>query len=79
MAVMEGRITIVQESRFQLTDDHGVAHLFTLGPKAAAEPEQLPGLAARQAKVRVRFRDADNVIGYLAESIRVQDQGEDGR
>ena len=74
MAMMEGRITIVQESRFQLTDDQGVSHLFTLGPNAAAEPDQLPRLAARQARVKVRFRDADNVIGYLADSIRVRDQ-----
>lgn len=77
MPVLQGRITIVQESRFQLTDEHGISHLFLLSPHASAEPEQLAPLAARQAKVRVRFSEADNVIGYLAKSIVVQ--GPEGR
>ena len=38
---MQGTITIVQESRFQLTDDGGVSHLFILGHDTLAEPDQL--------------------------------------
>ena len=47
MASMDGVVTIVQEGRFQLTDDAGVTHLFILGHAAAAEPEQLAAFAAR--------------------------------
>jgi hypothetical protein len=73
MPVLEGRVTIVQESRFQLTDDQRISHLFLLSPHASAEPEQLPRLAARQDRVRVRFSQADNAIGYIAKRIDVQD------
>jgi len=38
---MDGIVTIVQESRFQMVDTDGVAHLFILGHKAAAEPHSL--------------------------------------
>ena len=41
-------MTLVQEGRFQLTDDRGVSHLFILGPYASAETEQLAPLQ-RQA------------------------------
>lgn len=75
MPVFEGRVTIVQESRFQAIDDHGVAQLFLLSPRAAAEPGQLASLAKTQARVRVRFSSADNVIGYLAHCIDVRDEG----
>ncbi len=42
---MDGVVTVVQESRFQLTDDAGVSHLFILSPDAAAEPDQLAAVA----------------------------------
>lgn len=66
---MDGIVTIVQESRFQLTDEHGVSHLFILGPNAAAEPAQLVPLQKRQARVRVRYAPGKNVIGNLISSI----------
>ena len=66
---MEGIVTIVQESRFQLTDDHGIAHLFILGHRAAAEPAQLEPLQARQARVRVRYTVPRNIIGLVAQSV----------
>ena len=66
---MEGVVTIVQESRFQLTDDEGVSHLFILGHSAAADPEQLPPLQAEQARVRVRYKPAKNLIGHIVTSI----------
>jgi len=67
--VMEGIVTIVQESRFQLTDDDGVGHLFILGHGAGAEPSQLQPLQRRQARVSVRYTTGQNVIGLVAKSI----------
>ena len=74
MPIFEGTVTIVQESRFQAVDDDGVAQLFLLSPHAAAEPGQLAGLARTQARVRIRYSRADNVIGHLAKSINVQNR-----
>ena len=69
MDVMEGVMTMAQESRFQLTDDRGVSHLFILGHGAAAEPDQLAPLSQRQARVRVRYTRPENVIGLVAHAI----------
>ena len=66
---MDGVVTIVQESRFQLTDDGGVSHLFILSHKSLAEPAQLEPLQHRQARVRVRYTEPRNVIGLVAESV----------
>ncbi len=66
---MEGVVTLVQESRFQLTDDGGVSHLFLLDHNAAAEPVQLTPLQHRQARVRVRYTPARNLIGNIATAI----------
>ena len=71
MPTMEGTITIVQESRFQMTDDAGASHLFHLSPHAAAEPGQLAPLVARQARVRVKYKAGHNVIAFLAQAIYV--------
>ena len=68
---MEGVVTIVQEGRFQLTDDRGVSHLFILGPNAPGETDQLPPLQRRQARVRVHYTPARNVIGNLITSIEI--------
>ena len=78
MATMDGRITLVQESRFQLTDEGGVSHLFTLGPWCAAEPAQLAPLAAGQTKVRVTYRAGHDVISAVAQRIDIRD-GSAGR
>ena len=64
---MDGVVTIVQESRFQVTDDAGVSHLFTLSPYAAAETDQLPAL--RHHRVRVRYTPARNIIGNTASAV----------
>jgi hypothetical protein len=66
---MTGVVTIVQEGRFQLTGDDGVSHLFILGHSAAAETEQLTLLQRRQARVRVRYRKAANLIGDTVSAI----------
>ena len=69
METIDGLITIVQESRFQLTDDAGVSHLFILSHKAAAEPEQLPPLQMRQARVRVTCSAHEGATGRIAYSV----------
>jgi len=68
---MDGIVTIVQESRFQLTDDEGVSHLFVLGHRALAEPDQLEPLQRRQARVTVRYTAARNVLGLVAHAIAI--------
>ena len=69
MPTMQGIVTIVQESRFQLTDDAGVAHLFLLGHAAAAESDQLAPLQRSQARVRVRYVQPSNIIGLVAKAV----------
>ncbi len=66
---MDGVVTIVQEGRLQLTDDRGVSHLFILGSSAAAEPGQLAPLQRRQARVRVRYSPAKNLIANVISAI----------
>ncbi len=66
---VDGVVTIVQESRFQLTDDAGVTHLFILSHAAAAETVQLPPLQQRQARVRVRYSSPSGLIARVATSV----------
>jgi hypothetical protein len=66
---MQGIVTIVQEGRFQLTDTDGISHMFLLSYKAPLEPEQLAPLQKHQAKVRVDFAPAENVVGLLAVAV----------
>ena len=74
MAEMRGVVTIVQEGRFQLTDEAGVSHHFILSHSALAETGQLQPLQARQAKVRVKYSDAPGVIALIAHRIEVADR-----
>ncbi|MBV9825489.1 MAG: hypothetical protein JO001_07435 [Alphaproteobacteria bacterium] len=71
MPTMRGTITIAQESRFQMVEHHGATHLFTLAPNASSEPAQIAALAARQARVRVKYRRGDNVLANVAERIDI--------
>jgi hypothetical protein len=71
MPTMEGTVTIVQESRFQLTDMGGVSHLFLLGHSSLAEPHQLWPLQHRQARVRVTYVQPRNIIGLVAKKIEL--------
>jgi hypothetical protein len=70
---MIGTVTIVQEGRFQMTDEAGVSHLFLLSPSAAAETDQLAALQRCQAKVRVLYRPTKNLIGHTATRIDLAD------
>jgi hypothetical protein len=66
MAQMVGFVSIVQEGRFQLTDDDGVSHLFTLSPSAAMEPAGLQALPRTRARVCVSYKPAPGTIGNVA-------------
>jgi hypothetical protein len=69
MKTIDGVVTIVQESRFQLTDDRGVGHLFLLGHDSMAEPAQLETLARHQSRVRVRYSEGADIIGFVAHRV----------
>ena len=71
MTSITGIVTIVQESRFQLTDDGGVGHFFVLGRNAACEPAQLTALQHGQTRIHVTFRPAGNLVGSVATSIKL--------
>ena len=51
----------------------GVSHLFILAHSAAAEPQQLAALQARQARVRVHYKAAANLIGNTVNAIDLAD------
>lgn len=74
MKSIQGIITIVQESRFQLRDIVGATHQFELSHKAPLEPEQLPPLQHDQAYVRVRYTPGENIIGFVAHEIERLDK-----
>ena len=69
MRTMDGIVTLVQESRFQLVDDQGIGHLFILSHSASAEPSQLGPLQIRQARVRVSYENAPDLIASIAHKI----------
>jgi len=68
---MNGTITVVQERRFQLVDDGGVAHLFLLAHDAAADPAALEDALRSGARVRVSYRDGDprHLIAHVATAL----------
>ena len=71
---MVGTVLLVQEGRFQLRDEQGAAHLFILGHASFAETDQLPALARSQSKVRVSYKEAENVVALIAKRIDVFDK-----
>lgn len=73
MPTMEGTITIVQEGRFQLTDEAGISHLFLLGHASMAEPGQLVPLQRAATHVRVTYTQPRNLIGLVAKIIEFED------
>jgi hypothetical protein len=73
MPALEGVVTIVQEGRFQLVDQNGVAHLFLLAHNAPPEPAQLTALQRNQSRVRVQYGTADGLIARRATRITVLD------
>ncbi len=72
MDTMSGTMAIVQESRFTLINDEGAGHLFVLGHSSLAEPSQLAALQRRQARVRVSYTQAPDLIGLIAHQVEVE-------
>jgi hypothetical protein len=66
MTSVEGTVLIVQEGRFQLLDRNGIGHHFLLSYSAAVEPEQLQELQRQQARVRVDFDPAPDLLSNVA-------------
>ena len=73
MNVIDGIVTIVQETRFLLQTGQGEHHLFLLSHNAALEPAQLVPLQRRQARVRVGYETAPDLIALVARSITCLD------
>ena len=77
---MCGVVTIVQEGRFQMTDDAGVSHLFILAHTAAAEPQQLDvsagAASARSGTLQTR-RQPDRQHGQRDRAGRLRSRGMD--
>jgi hypothetical protein len=69
METLEGRVLLVQEGRFMLETDQGVRRLFILSHDAAVEAQQLPPLQRTQARIRVMFRPAPDMIAGTAHAI----------
>jgi hypothetical protein len=69
MKTLEGIVTLVQEGRFLLRATTGESHLFVLSHKAPLEPEQLPPLQHDQARVRVSYKDAHDLIARIAHAV----------
>ena len=71
MNSIEGTVIFAQESRFQLLDRGGVSHHFVLSHASAADPEQLPALQRAQARVKVYYRTAPDLLAHAALTIEM--------
>ena len=73
-AQMSGYMAMVQESRFTLVNDEGAGHMFLLGHSSLAEPAQLAELQRRQARVRITYSKAPDLIALIARKVEVEDR-----
>ena len=69
MQQVEGTVLFAQESRFMLETDTGDRRLFILSHKSPTEPQQLPPLQHRQARVRVTYDHTPHIIGDTAYAV----------
>jgi hypothetical protein len=75
---LNGAVTLVQERRFQLVDDRGVAHLFLLAADADVDPRALQELAQSGARISVSYgEDTSGLIAHVATAIDRADSMED--
>ncbi|HEX2830590.1 MAG TPA: hypothetical protein VHP37_29905 [Burkholderiales bacterium] len=75
MTRLEGAITLVQERRFQLVDERGIAHPFTLAADASFDPSELPALARSGQRVRVEYTDDGEALSHVAHDLMTFDRG----
>ena len=73
MHSVRGRVIAVQEGRFQLATDDDRVMLFVLSRKAAAEPQDLPPLVARTARVRVSYTESRRLIAHVAQCVEIEE------
>jgi hypothetical protein len=69
MKTKTGVITVVQEGRFRLVGDDGVAKQFVLSHSAPLEPQDLPPLQRGQARVAVRYDDSPHLVAGVAHDV----------
>jgi hypothetical protein len=70
---VQGKLTLVQEQRFQLVDDAGVSHLFILASDVSLKPADLRAILESQQPVRVEYEDAASLIARIATAIKSAD------
>jgi hypothetical protein len=73
MHSVRGRVSAVQEGRFHLVADDGRVIPFVLSHKASAEPQDLPPLAARAARVCVSYTESPDLIADVAQRVEIEE------
>jgi hypothetical protein len=73
MQSISGVITMVQEGRFRLLTDEGRVLPFMLSHKARVEPQDLPPLQEKGARVRIGYSDDPRLIASVAHRIEVEE------
>ena len=73
MRSVRGVVSAVQEGRFHLITDDGRVMPFVVSHKAEAEPQDLPPLAVRAARVRVAFSESPHLIANVAHSLKIEE------
>ena len=69
-----GRVSLVQEGRFQLVGDDGRSTLFVLSYAAAIEPQDLSALQRDSSRIEVCCDAAPGKIAQVAHAIRILDR-----
>ena len=73
MHSVRGTVNSVQEGRFRLAIEDGRAMPFVLSHKASAEPQDLPPLAARTARVQVSYSESPHLIADVAHRVEIEE------
>ena len=73
MHSVRGTVIAVQEGRFRLVTDSGRVMPFVLSHKASTEPQDLPPLAVRTARVRVSYSDSQHLIADVAHRVEIEE------
>ena len=68
MARVTGRITVLQEERFQLDCDDGRKRLFVLSHDAPLESDEL--VALKGSRVEVEYDDQAELVAHAAHRVR---------
>jgi hypothetical protein len=73
MHSVRGFVSAVQEGRFHIVADDGRVMQFVMSHKAGAEPQDLPPLAAKTARVRVSYSESPHLIADVAHSVEIEE------